>query len=85
MIELKDLLGKWSNVLLSEKIKIESLKNVLQEIVKIKIEDKDIKIKGDTVYLNIKPIYKNEIFIHQSEIISTLEKVLGRKSPKNIR
>jgi hypothetical protein len=85
MIEIKDLLLRWSGLLLSEEVKKESIKNVLQEVIKIKIESTEIEIKNNTVYLNIKPIYKNEVFLQQERIISALEKTLGKKAPKNIR
>ncbi|MDE2399500.1 MAG: hypothetical protein KGL67_00585 [Patescibacteria group bacterium] len=85
MIEIKDLLSKWNNTLLSEEVKTEYIKEVLEKVIKIKIKNTDIKIKDNTVYLNLKPIYKNEIFLNQEKIISLLTEKLGKKTPKNIR
>lgn len=85
MIEIKDLLLRWSNILLSKEAKKEAIKNAITEVVKIEIHSSDIEIKNNTVYLNIKPIYKNEIFLHQEEIASNLEKTLGKRAPKSFR
>ena len=48
------------------------------------IAGKDIKIKNSTVYLNIKPIYKNEILLKKDKIFLKLKESLGKKSPSNI-
>jgi len=85
MIEIKDLLARFDDILLSENLKTESIRNVLQKIIGVEIKNKDIKIKDNIIYLNLKPIYKNEIFINKEKIVSALEETLGKKAPKNIR
>ncbi len=84
MIEIKDLLIEFNNLLLSEEVKKSSIINVLHEIIGIKIKPGDIKIKNKTVYLNIKPIYKNEILFKKDEIFLKLKEDLGKNSPQNI-
>ncbi len=85
MIEIKDLLLKSSYALLGEEIKIESIKNTIKEVLGVSIESKDIKIKNGTIFLNIKPIYKNEVLIKKEEILSKIHQVLGKKAPQHIR
>lgn len=86
MIEIKDLLGRFSSILLSEENKKESIRRAISEALKAEINSKDVKIKGSVVYLNIKPIYKNEIFMKQEEILKKLEEsFLGKKPPLSIR
>lgn len=85
MIEIKDLLVRFDKILFSENVKIEAIKDIINKIVGLKIENTDIKIKNNTVYLNIKPIYKNEIFLNREKIFSLLEETLGKKTPKDIR
>ncbi|MFA5778027.1 MAG: hypothetical protein WC870_00845 [Candidatus Paceibacterota bacterium] len=85
MIEIKDLLIGFNNLLFSEKIKIEAIRNVIFEVVGIEIKNQDIKIKNNIIYLNIKPIYKNEVFIKQNQIHLKLKEVLNKKSPPEIR
>jgi len=85
MIEIKDLLARFQNILLSEKGKKEVIRKVISGVIKTEISSEDIEIKNNTIYLNIKPIYKNEIFLKQEQIFSKLEKSLGKKAPQDIR
>jgi len=81
MIEIKDLLARFNNILLSEEVKKEFIKNTISEVIGIQIKNQDIEIKNNIIYLNIKPIYKNEIFIKQNQIFSKLEQTFGKKTP----
>jgi len=81
MIEIKDLLARFNNILLSEEGKRESVRKVVSRVIKIELNSEDIKIKNNTIYLNIKPIFKNEIFLKQELIFSELEKIFGKKTP----
>ena len=85
MIEIKNLLLRFRNILLSEEAKKESIKKVIAEIIGVEIKDQDIEIKNNTIYLNIKPIYKNEIFLKKDKIFSKLQESLGKKAPEDIR
>lgn len=85
MIEIKDLLSRFNNILSSGEGKAESVRKVISETIKVEIKKEDIEIKNGTVYLNIKPIYKNEILLKQDRILSRLEEVLGDRTPRDIR
>lgn len=85
MIEIKDLLNKFNKILLSEEGKKETVRQAISSVLGQEIDSKDIKIKNNIIYLNIKPIYKNEIFIKQEKILSLLQDSFGDKAPKNIR
>ncbi|MDQ3245225.1 MAG: hypothetical protein M3P22_02700 [bacterium] len=83
VIEIKDLLARFNNILLEGEGKYDYIRMAIYEATKIKIENKDIKIKNNIVYLNIKPIYKNKIFIKKEQIFQNLKLVLGKKTPEN--
>jgi hypothetical protein len=85
MIEIKDLLVRFNSLLFSEEIKKSAIRDVLQKTVGVEIKSEDIKIKNGTIYLNIKPIYKNEILVKQEKILLALKESLGKKTPKDIR
>jgi hypothetical protein len=85
MIEIKDLLGHWSDRILSEEIKIESLRSIISETIGIPVKKEDLRIKKNVIFLNAKPIYKNEVFIKKEVILSKLEKKFGKRTPRNIR
>ncbi len=84
MIEIKDLLNRFSNLLLSGEVKKNLIIDVLYKTIGLKIESKDIQIKNNIIYLNIKPIYKNEILFKKDQIFIKLRESLGDKTPNNI-
>jgi hypothetical protein len=81
MIEIKDLLMRFNNILLGEEGKKEIIRKTISEISKIEIKSKEIEIKNNIIYLNIKPIYKNQIFIKQNQIFIKLQESFGKKTP----
>ena len=85
MIEIKDLLLRFNNILVSEEVKKVLVADILSSIVGVQIKTESIKIKNSTVYLDIKPIYKNEIFRNQDKILEKLSVALGKNHPKEIR
>ena len=86
MIEVKDLLVRFNNLLLSEENKKESVRRAVSEALRVEIRPEDVKIKKNIVYLNLKPIYKNEVFLKQEQILKKLrELLLGKNSPAEIR
>jgi len=85
MIEIKDLLAKFSNLLLGEEGKKDTVRNVINEVTGLSITTEQIQIKKGTVYLDIKPIYKSEIFLKKEKIFSRLEELFSTKSPSDIR
>jgi len=85
MIEIKDLLVRFNNILLGEEGKKEIIKKTIYEVIGIEIKKQEIEIKNNIIYLNIKPIYKNEIFLKQNEIFLKLKEFLGKNFPKNLR
>ena len=84
MIEIKGLLLRFSNLLFSEEVKKNSIIDVLHQVVGLQMKPGDIKIKNDVIYLNTKPIYKNEIFLNKNKIFSKLKEKLGKKTPLDI-
>ncbi len=85
MIEIKDLLLKFSHLLTSGEAQKETIRSIISEAIGIQIKSEDIKIKNGTIYLNIKPVYKNEIFLKRDKIFTKLEETLGKRSPQSFR
>lgn len=85
MIEIKDLLLRFQNILSSTEVKKEIVREVISRIIKKEIKKEDIEIKNNTIYLNIKPIYKNEIFLKKDLIFLELKEKLGKKTPDSFQ
>lgn len=81
MIEIKDLLSRFSNLLLSEEGKRDGVRRVIGKAIGVEISPLDIKVKNNIIFLNIKPIYRNEILLKQELIYSELKKLFGEKAP----
>lgn len=60
----------------------ELIRETISQVINLPIKKEEVKIKKGIIYLNIKPIYKNEIFLKQDEIFKKLKEALGKKSPK---
>ena len=84
MIEIKDLLHKWDGVLTSGEAKKESVRKIISEVIGIQIKKEDLEIKNNIIYLNIKPIYKNEILLKKEKISGMLQDYFGKRAP-NVR
>jgi hypothetical protein len=85
MIEIKDLLAKFSNVLFSEEIKKEAVRKAIAESINVEIKPQDVEIKNGVIYLNIKPIYKNEVFLKQEEISLKVQEIFNKTERIQIR
>ena len=85
MIEIKNLLLNFRNILLSGEAGKGLILDAIKEIAGIQIKKEEIEIKNGILYLNIKPIYKNEIFMKRNQILVKLKESLGKKSPTEIR
>jgi len=80
MIEIKDLLIKFDKLINKEELKVFLIREAINEITGIDIKKEKIKFKNNTLYLDIKPIYKNEIFINKEKIVAHLEQNKGIKN-----
>jgi len=85
MIEIKDLLSGLRDKLFSEEIKKDEVRRIISREINLDIPSSCVEIKNGSVFLNIKPIYKNELFLKREVILQKLEQSLGHKSPKEVK
>lgn len=85
VVEIKNLLAQFSEILLSEEIKKKFVRDAISQVIGLPIDSGDIRIKSNTVYLKIKPIYRNEIFLKKDTISAKLRQYFSRKTPVDIR
>ncbi|OGI74173.1 hypothetical protein A3D42_01850 [Candidatus Nomurabacteria bacterium RIFCSPHIGHO2_02_FULL_41_18] len=84
MIEIKDLLIGFRDVLLAEEIKKDIIRDVIKKTTGLDIPAGGIGIRNGILRLDIKHIYKNEIFMKREKIIEELKVALKKKSPSLI-
>ncbi len=85
MIEIKDVLSRFSSVLFEHDSKQKLVLEAIFKVTNIKIKQSDLKIKNNVIYLNIKPLYKSEIFTKQELIFKELKKIISKNTPSTIR
>lgn len=75
--KISDYLLKFKKIQAPEKaIRIEIVKNI-RLITGILLEEKTVKINNSTVFLEVNPLVKNEIFYKKIEIIDSCKKRAG--------
>lgn len=79
MKELKDFLSNIQKLVFKEESKKKFLQEVFWNILKIKIDTENIEIRNNIIFLkNIKPIYKNEIFLQKEKILLFIRNNLNK-------
>lgn len=84
MQSIKDLLGRFKDLLNSEDIKKDAIITAIKECVGINLLRSEINLNKDTVYINTKPIFRNEIFLKQEKILDTYLKLSNDNKIKKL-
>jgi NAD/NADP transhydrogenase alpha subunit len=86
MIEIKDLLSRFSNLIVSGEGKKNLIKEAIYEVTGVQISTDKIKLKNNVIYLEVKPIFKNEIFLKKEKIFHKIAEKTGNTNvPVDIR
>jgi hypothetical protein len=84
MIELSQLLGKFEKLLSDGELGKEAVQKALKDAAGLEIPKEKINIRSGTIYLDIKPLYKNEILIKKDLVLAKLKEYRAPAS-ENIR
>lgn len=85
MIKIKDLLEKVNNLMIAGELRKTLAHEVLAKNFNFEIKKEEIEIKNGALFLNIKPIYKNEVFLRKDKVLADLRETIGKNAPKEIR
>ena len=85
MNNLGGFLEKFKNLLGTSKFQKDAVISMIESVVKIKLQDKEIDIKDFVVYIKASPAVRGEIFMRKQKILDELKKVLANKAPREIR
>jgi hypothetical protein len=85
MNNLGGLLAKFNNLLKTSRDSKKTVVECLTKITGIEFEEKDIELKGDTLYLLTHPSIKNEVFMRRNMILAELKILLDKRAPREIR
>ncbi len=84
MFNIDNFLIKFKNLTNKDKIIKDIFSKIVLDILNIKINNKDIYIKKDILYIKTSSINKNEIFLNKNILIKEVKKKLKNKNINNI-
>ena len=82
---IKDYLGKFKEILFSGEEKSRIITSIIDRIISIKIENKNIQIKQPFIYIKASPLIRNEILIKKELILKEISTLLPESNFKDIR
>lgn len=82
---IKNYLDKIRGILFSKEETNNIIVGVIGKNIFFKINTKDIKIQGASIYIKTTPIIKNEILIHKGQILEDLSLMLPKNNFKDIK
>ena len=82
---IKDYLGKFKEILFSGEEKSRVIISIINRIISIKIENKNIQIKQPFIYIKASPLVRSEILIKKELILKEISTLLPESNFKDIR
>jgi hypothetical protein len=82
---IKDYLGKFKEILFSSEEKSRVVVSVIDHVLSIKIENKNIQIKQPFIYIKASPLIRNEILIKEELILKEISTLLPESNFKDIK
>ena len=82
---INNFLDKFKKILAVKEAPYDVVIAVIKENLGLKIERSNVKIKGNTIYIQSSPLVKNEILIKKSFILNDLSKITGQSFLSEIK
>ena len=73
MLNISKFLQKFLNLEKDNNAKLSVILDVIKKETNIELEKEMLKIRGDNLKINCNPVFRNEIFMHQSQIEDNLK------------
>ncbi|MFA6355170.1 MAG: hypothetical protein WCW65_01970 [Candidatus Paceibacterota bacterium] len=82
---IKDYLNKFKEILFSKEEIYKIIGDIIEKNISIKIEQKNISIKSNIIYIKTSPVVRNEILIQKEKILKDLSQIYKDINFKDIR
>ena len=79
MLSISSFLEKFTKILNTSTLVRGFLIDIIKKEINYDIDVKNIKVQNGIVYLNERPIIKNEIFMKKNKILSELNQLIPRE------
>jgi hypothetical protein len=73
MYNISGFLQKFLNLEKNNDVKLSVILDTIEKETNIKLPNKALEIKGDNLKINCSPVFRNEIFMHKTEIENQLK------------
>lgn len=73
MLDISNFLQKFLKLEKDNNLKLSIILDVIKQVTGIELSKAMLEIKGDNLKINCNPVFRNEIFMHQSEIEDLLK------------
>jgi hypothetical protein len=70
---ISNFLQKFLNLEKDNNTKLSIILDVIKQTTKLELTKDFLEIKGDNLKINCNPVFRNEIFMHQSQIEASLK------------
>lgn len=84
MEQIQALLKRYAHIQAPEKTIREAVIAVVREVVGISLGSEDVDVKKKTIRIHAPSVLKNEIRLHQQDILECLKKELNKDAPTSI-
>jgi hypothetical protein len=74
MLDISNFLQKFLNLEKDNNTKLSVILDVVKRETGVELKKEMLEIRGDNLKLNCNPVFRNEIFMHQSQIEESLKK-----------
>ncbi len=75
MLNISKYLEKFKNDINKGQFLVDNIVSTIKKHTNIDIENKDIDVKSNIIYINTPPSYKNKIFIHKESILIDINSI----------
>jgi hypothetical protein len=73
MLEISNFLSKFLNLEKDNNTKLAIILETIKQTTGLELSREMLEIKGDNLKLNCNPVFRNEIFMHRSQIEDSLK------------
>lgn len=73
MLDISNFLQKFLKLDKDNNLKLSIILSTIKQETGIEISKEMIEVKGETLKLNCNPVFRNEIFMHKTEIENSLK------------
>jgi hypothetical protein len=85
MKQIGELLERFKTLKIAHSDVKVAVRETLYSLLSIDVDEASIRVSGDVVFVQVRPIVKNQILLQKETILEELKKTLGQKAPRDVK